>query len=562
MLGSIQEKATAGVAVTRHAFSSKEAFIKAIETKSSAKSSDAERNPWKNEDLDVSPREHQTWQWFDYASFWWTYGFTPGTWNVGSSLVATGLTGWQACVCILFGYSFGAIGVVLHSRSAAVYHFGFPVESRIPWGMRGAYFPVVIRVLTALIWTGVSLIQGGYFATILLRCIFGHKFHNIKNTIPVSSGITVQQLIGLIVYWVLTCSLVNIPVPKLRRWFEFKAFLLPPVVIGLFAYCMTISKDAPARSEYGSSAMHGTTLAWAMVSGINSIMGKTSTLVVNQPDIARYARTKWSPVWSQLIALPLGNTGCAALGIFATANIYNLWGNLDWNPWTLCDDILDHRWTPASRTLLALLCLVFIFAQAVGDQGANVIPFGADLTLLFPRVLNIRRGMWIAYILGVCICPWYILASAAGFLTFLGGYSIFLGPILGIFITDYFVVRRGNVFVEDLFDGKGRYWQHYGLGWRAFVAWVIPVAFVLPGFAMNFGAVLGGGSGWKHLYDISWFFTCTLASVVYFGLSKIGSYAKEEASMPFEALAESLMIESDEQSSDVSRVSLEIAEKV
>lgn len=61
-------------------------------------------------------------------------------------------------------------------------------------------------------------------------------------------------------------------------------------------------------------------------------MGKTSTLVVNQPDIARYSRTRNAPVLSQLIALPVANTAGAALGIWGTAAIYNQWGNLDWNP--------------------------------------------------------------------------------------------------------------------------------------------------------------------------------------------------------------------------------------
>ena len=120
-----------------------------------------------------------------------------------------------------------------------------------------------------------------------------------------------------------------------------------------------------------------------------------------------------------------------------------------------------------------------MFANAIGDMGANIIPFGADFMTLFPRWLNIRRGMWVAYLLGVCICPWHILANASGFLTFLGGYSIFLGPFLGIFITDYFVIRKGNIFVRDLYTPEGRYWYFAGVNWRAVVAWVIPVAFVV-----------------------------------------------------------------------------------
>jgi NCS1 family nucleobase:cation symporter-1 len=132
----------------KNALSSKEAFIKAIETRPDHDKSSEERNPWKNEDLAISPPEDRTWSWYSYASFWCVYGINPGTWNVGSALITTGLKPWQAVICIFFGYFFGAIGVALHSRSASVYHFGFPVESRMPWGLRGSYFPVVLRVST------------------------------------------------------------------------------------------------------------------------------------------------------------------------------------------------------------------------------------------------------------------------------------------------------------------------------------------------------------------------------------------------------------------------------
>lgn len=211
-------------------------------------------------------------------------------------------------------------------------------------------------------------------------------------------------------------------------------------------------------------------------------MGKTSTLVINQPDIARYAKKPSATILSQIIALPVANTVGATLGIFGTAAINNVWGNLNWTPWTMEHDILTHNWGPGARAAIFFVSGFFIFANSIGDMGANIIPFGADFMTLFPRYLNIRRGMWVGYLLGVCICPWNILSNAAGFLTFLGGYSIFLGPFLGIFITDYFVVRKGNVYVDDLYRPDGRYWYNSGVNWRPIIAWAIPVAFVVSNF--------------------------------------------------------------------------------
>ena len=141
--------------------------------------------------------------------------------------------------------------------------------------------------------------------------------------------------------------------------------------------------------------------------------------------------------------------------------------------------MLDHTWTAGTRTGLTIMNLLFIFDNVLTEQGANVVPFGADFMSLFPRWLNIRRGMWVAYILGICINPWYILSSAGGFLTFMNGYGIFLGHIMGMAVTDYYVVRKGNVFMGDLFEQGGRYWYTAGIGWRPIVTFALTIAFVV-----------------------------------------------------------------------------------
>lgn len=183
----------------KHAFTSREAFVKYIETKPDAtNSTEGVRSQWTNEDLDISPPSHRTWGWYDYAAFWFSYGFSPGLWYLGAALLANGLTPGQALGCLFLGFFFGSVGIVMHSRAAATYHFGFPVESRLVWGLWGSYFPVIIRALCALIWGGVTIATGGYFTSVLLRCIFGNGYWNLPNHIPESSHITVQQLIGLL----------------------------------------------------------------------------------------------------------------------------------------------------------------------------------------------------------------------------------------------------------------------------------------------------------------------------------------------------------------------------
>ncbi|KAH9884094.1 permease for cytosine/purines, uracil, thiamine, allantoin-domain-containing protein [Xylariomycetidae sp. FL2044] len=447
------------------------------------------------------------------------------------------MTWWQALICIFVSHFLGAVGMVMHSRSSATYHFGFPVASRIPWGLRGGYFPVFVRVLVGTIWVGVQLVQGGYFVAVLFRAVFGKSFGEMANTIPASQYITAQQLVGLIVFWITTLPLLSVPIPKVRVLFTIKSAVLPPIVIGLFVFCMLQAKgSAEAAGTFSQSGtLHGSALAWAMLGGINSVMGKTSTSIVNQPDLARYARTKTAPTWSQLVALPVGNTLCATLGIFGTSAIRAGWGELIWNPWDLSAAILDRYWNHGARAGVAVVSLGFIFSILGSNLGANVIPWGADTTVLLPRFINIKRGMYISYVLGVVICPWRILKSASSFLQFLGGYSIFLGPFVGIFLTDYLVCRRGNVFIADLYAPRGRYWYRHGCNWRAAAAYVVAVVLPIPGFAQTFGEPVP--AAWLRIYQVGWLLTCTLSSVAYWVLNLVGDPASEEKRLGFEEVA-------------------------
>lgn len=405
------------------------------------------------------------------------------------------------------------------------------------WGMYGSFFPIVIRLLVGQIWTAVLMMQGGYFLSIFFRCVFGHHWYQLENTIPKSMGVTVQQLVGFVLFAVVTAPFLCLRPHQMRRLYSIKSVLLPPVAIALFAWCIVQGRSADASAGTFKSKVpnpKGAALAWTMLSAVNSCMGKTSSIAVNQTDLARYARTPKAPFLSQLISLPIGNTLCATLGIFATSATQQAWGVTLWNPWDLCSAILDRHWNSGSRCAIAFASLAWMLSIFASCMGVDVFPFGVDATALLPRWLNIRRGMYLCYTIGLIIFPWKILQSSTTFLRFLGGYSIFLAPLVGIYITDYFVVRRGNIFPSDLYTSKkgGRYYYTHGLNWRNAVAFTVTVIVLVPGFAAQFGHEVG--IGWERIYSLGWILGCTSSSVIYFGLAMIGDFAKEERAMHFE----------------------------
>lgn len=175
---------------------------------------------------------------------------------------------------------------------------------------------------------------------------------------------------------------------------------------------------------------------WFIMYAINSGMGNTATLITNQPDIARWSKTKSGAQWSQLITQPIGVTLAASLGILATASVNNTWGLDLWNPWDLLGAILDRYWSASTRFAVFLSAFTWMVSILGTNIAANMIPFGSDSSMLVPRYITIPRGQYLVEFLAFAICPWKILSSASVFTTFLSGYGLFMASVVAIMVCD------------------------------------------------------------------------------------------------------------------------------
>jgi NCS1 family nucleobase:cation symporter-1 len=159
-------------------------------------------------------------------------------------------------------------------------------------------------------------------------------------------------------------------------------------------------------------------------------MGNFATLAVNIPDFTRYARSPRDQ-YVQLVIIPLSFTLAAFIGIAVTSAgtvVYD--GQIYWDPLRLID-----QWDNRAAAFFAAFS--FSLATLTTNIAANSLSAGNDFTALWPKYLNIRRGQIIcAFIGGWALCPWEVLQNATGFLAFMAGYTVFLGPIAGIMVTD------------------------------------------------------------------------------------------------------------------------------
>ena len=146
-----------------------------------------------------------------------------------------------------------------------------------------------------------------------------------------------------------------------------------------------------------------------------------------------------------------------------------------------------------------------------------------DIAGLFPNFVNIRRGAYIGLIISIALCPWQLLSSAATFISVLSAYSVFLGPMAGIMICDYWVVRGRKIKLSDLYHGRkdGVYYFWNGINWRSFAAWIVGWSYLLPGFVKAVAPGVAVPDACTNLYYLAFPLGFAVSFVVYSGLNLV-----------------------------------------
>lgn len=166
-------------------------------------------------------------------------------------------------------------------------------------------------------------------------------------------------------------------------------------------------------------------------------------------------------------------TLCGVIGIITTSATKIVYGEFLWNPLDILINWIESG-SHGGRAAAFFCGLAWYVAQVGTNITANSISAANDLTVLFPKYVNIRRGCLIAAVIaGWVMVPWKILGSASTFLNFMGGYALFLAPIAGILASDFWLVKNQHIDVPALYDPAGRYSYTWGINWRAAVAFLI-----------------------------------------------------------------------------------------
>ncbi|KAJ5915691.1 Uracil permease [Penicillium verhagenii] len=455
-----------------------------------------------NDDLRPVEPERRQWTWLNYVAFWIADSLNINTWMISSSMIIAGLSWWQAWICVWIGYFIAAMFVCLTGRIGAVYHTSFPVTVRASFGIWGSFWPVINRVVMAIIWYGVQGYIGGECVTVMISAIWP-SYKNLPNTMPSGAGVTTKDFVSFFLFWLGSLPALWFPVHKVRHLFTVKAIYSPIAAIAFFAWAISRAHGiGPIIKQ--PNTVHGSTLAWQVVTGIMTCIGNFAALIMNDPDFSRFARTPKDALWSQLFTIPIGFGITSFIGIIVSSSASVIYGTEVWSPLTLLDMFLDGA-SSGQRFGIFIIALGFTLAQLGTNISANSVSAGTDLTALMPRYLNIRRGSYICAAISLAMCPWKLVTGSSEFTTYLSAYSLFLSAIAGPMICDYYVVRRGYLDIKGLYSARTTdpYYYTYGFSWRAYTAYFCGILINIVGFVGQVGPKVPIGA--QYIYNINYF---------------------------------------------------------
>jgi NCS1 family nucleobase:cation symporter-1 len=481
-----------------------------------------ESSIWINDDIRPLPPTRRLWDTWAYLSFWAINQIALSNWQIGASLIAVGLSVWQTMIAVIIGKIIISGVAICNGMVGATWHIGFPVLSRGIWGVWGSYIIIVQRIVLSLTWFCVQSWTGGLCVTAVLSSIFS-GFQHMQNTLPASANTTTKSLVGWIVYNIITIPMLYIPPEKTRKLLFVMNTISVVTLISMMIYVLSTAKGGGPLLSAPATAQSGSELGWAIIQGITTVIGGIAVGLTNQADYSRFARRPGDQIFGQWFSILTLGTILPLFGCLTSSASVQLYGTAYWNPPDLLLRWLDDDYTAKCRAAAFFAGCGLVVCQLAINTIDNAFSAGMDLAGLFPKYFNIRRGAYLALVLSIAMCPWELLASAGTFISVMGAYSVFLGPMCGIQICDYFLIRQRRMKLSDLYTPShtGIYYYFRGVNSRAFVAWVCGWAPQLPGFIADVSPSVTVPKACTDMFYLAFPLGLAISFTIYYGLNKV-----------------------------------------
>lgn len=488
-----------------------------------------------NRDLDPVPMKERTWGTYNFTALWVGMAHNIPSWSLASGLIALGM-GWKAAVgTIVLANIIILIPILLNGHAGTKYGIPFPVFVRSAFGVRGANLPALFRALVAAVWFGINTWIGGEGIYMLAGKLIGNWWINAAAI----GGHPWTMWLSFVVFLAFEVFVILHGMNAVKRFENWAAPVVIVAALALFVW-VTVKAGGFGSLISDEGTLHGAAFWKAFFPGLMGMIGFWATLALNISDFTRFGGSQKAQMKGQALGLPTTMTLFGLLSVFVTSAGEKLWGSAIWDPIQLTSKIEN----PIG--LLVALFTVLVASLSV-NIAANLVSPAYDFANALPKYITFKRGALIAMAIGVIIQPWRLINDPSIYInTWLGFAGGVLGPIAGILIADYWLVRKTFLIVPDLYSSRrdGAYWFTGGWNWRGVVAFVVSALLAVGGSYSGVGAdgaklgpfpVDGIIPFLKPLADVGWLVGVLAAIVIQWGLNKLFPPAK---------LADSLLDES------------------
>ena len=450
-----------------------------------------------NEDL--APAEHRTWGTYSLFAMWMSDIHSLGGYTFAAGLFALGLGAWQVFLALVVGIILVFFLMNFSGYAGQKTGVPYPVLARVSFGTFGANLPALIRALVAIAWYGIQTWLASRAVIIIALKIW-----------PDLKGLTQNNFLGestlgwlaFLLMWSLQLLLLRNGMETIRR-FQDWAGPAVWVVMGLLVIYILVRAGGNVSLD-----LPGGTAQWGTVHAFFAAVALTvtyfSTLMLNFCDFSRFAPSRRAVRTANLWGLPVNFIAFSVVSVVVTAGTFKVYGEHIYDPVEIVGRI-DSIWA------LLLGAVTFAVATLGINVVANFVSPAYDLANVWPSRIDFRRGGLIAAMVALVITPWNLFNSPVVVNLFLGGLGALLGPLFGIIMTDYYVLRRQHVLVPDLFTEQGYYTYTGGWNRKADISFLVSA---VPAVVVALTPIFAA------LSAFSWFIGAILAASVHYIISR------------------------------------------
>jgi NCS1 family nucleobase:cation symporter-1 len=458
-----------------------------------------------NQDLAPTAPAGRTWGVFSIFAMWMSDVHSVGGYTFAASLFFLGLTGWQVLISMLAGILIVYFLMNLIGRPSLKYGIPYPVVARISFGVMGANLAAVVRGVVGIVWYGVQT----YFASKAVQVL-------IITLAPSAASLTHNDVLGLstlawisfIFMWIFQLLIFLSGMERIRRFIDFCGPVVYVVMFALAIYILSRSGFSSLALQLSPPAASTGATIGVMANAAMLIVAYFAALLLNFGDFARFGRDEATMRKGNFLGLPVNFLVFSIITVIVTAGTLKVFGSAIMDPVLIVQKI-------GNPFVVILGSITFIVATMGINIVANFVSPAYDIANLHPEKISFRRGGLITSILSVLVCPWLFVASPQAITLFVSIFGAVLGPMFGIIIADYYLVKRQTVKVADLYTMSPGGDFYYDGGWNKRAV----VALCLSG-VLSIGLALLGA--YKVIFDVGdwgWLIGASAGALLYYAFS-------------------------------------------